>query len=82
MVNADLECLESDLIAADEKLTKLKALKNRGTFQEFVEDLIQDFEVSGIFFGYFFLQIFVKFILKWIVFNQIRLFDQNEILSE
>lgn len=54
VINADLECLESDLIEADDKLRELKTIKHRGTFHEFVEDLIQDLEVSDIFFVFFF----------------------------
>ncbi len=46
VINADLECLESDLIKANDKLIQLKALNNMGVFQDFVDELIQEFEVS------------------------------------
>ncbi len=46
VINADLEGLESDLIKANDKLIQLKALNNMGVFQDFVDELIQEFEVS------------------------------------
>ena len=63
MISADLECLESDLNEAGAKLKKLKALENRGTFHEFIEDLIHDFEVSVFFFSLLLFSKFVKFII-------------------